>query len=535
MIGAESAPLLPSSNLTVRQEKIQKLIDMQRQQQQSLHAHLSMDLNALTDATCHPHPPVNVDAATFFNNKETTKLAHVSSYQSLSDYNRDSSTRSSPDARRDKDSSISIDETYLHAPPQSQYWSAQETVQRQAPVTLRHTPCVPCSFSCTDNVLKSFCFGAIDGMLTGSGITAACAGLGILTPRTTSSILNSFNSTSLYDLFIQNTPPSHLLVLALCIAACSSDAICIAIGHIWSTRVHLHTHKRRQTDELQSFYYFHNDSKARLATSLISRGMLKIDAITIVDVLSGYPDMFVNALVSDTQAVGSSIFGSVNTTSAAVETDESKRNDRNTINVPVPYTINNSFTDQQYPYLNKSPHLAPVDRNITHEPAYGSIHHDSVPSLPSHWKPQAHGQYGSEPVIIHPSLTESNRGPYYYSDSHLYHAHPPSYDHPIHNNYHFVGHEHKADEEIPVESSLIHRAVRDSWMEGLCIMFSFSIFAILPCILYVMIDVFFHTIQGEESTEKTSTGYIYQDYISPSSMTLIITSLIMVLLGVWKR
>ena len=64
---------------------------------------------------------------------------------------------------------------------------------------------------------RSFCYGAIDGMLTGSGITATFLGMGLLTARASFAM--------------------HVFVVAFSLAACTSDAICMALGHVWSTYV----------------------------------------------------------------------------------------------------------------------------------------------------------------------------------------------------------------------------------------------------------------------------------------------------------
>ena len=72
-------------------------------------------------------------------------------------------------------------------------------------------------------VQRAICLGAIDGMLTGSGITAAFVGMGLFQHRWYN-VLN---------------PKLHQqqrwIVLVLSLAACASDGICMGISHICSS------------------------------------------------------------------------------------------------------------------------------------------------------------------------------------------------------------------------------------------------------------------------------------------------------------
>jgi hypothetical protein len=91
----------------------------------------------------------------------------------------------------------------------------------------------------------------------------------------------------------------HAFVVAFSLASCSSDAICMALGHVWSTYVLANASAVERRTERQSFEQDRADAKIRLVDMLLSRGMLKIDAMSIADTLEGYPDIFVNALVGD--------------------------------------------------------------------------------------------------------------------------------------------------------------------------------------------------------------------------------------------
>jgi hypothetical protein len=126
---------------------------------------------------------------------------------------------------------------------------------------------------------RSFCYASIDGLLTGAGIVATFLGMGVLTAR---------SSTAM-----------HVFVVAFSLAACTSDAICMALGHVWSTYVLTNASANERRTERLSFERSRADAKGKLVDMLLSRGMLKIDAMSIADTLEGYPDIFVSALVGD--------------------------------------------------------------------------------------------------------------------------------------------------------------------------------------------------------------------------------------------
>ena len=136
-----------------------------------------------------------------------------------------------------------------------------------------------------EHLQRALCFGAIDGMVTGAGITAACAGLGLFHPF--------------------YTPlQQRLTILGLSLAACASDGLCMGIGHIWSSYVLQERSTKEHQREQWMFVNYRSVSKAKLVDMLLRRGMLKIDAMSVADTLEGYPDMFVSALVGDSQGAG---------------------------------------------------------------------------------------------------------------------------------------------------------------------------------------------------------------------------------------
>jgi hypothetical protein len=135
-------------------------------------------------------------------------------------------------------------------------------------------PCLNCikKWLTAENLHRSFCYGAIDGMLTGAGLVSTLTGFGL---------------------------KSGSYLIAISWVACTADAICMALGHVWSTHVLSSQAAAERREEGLAFRTNRGESKAKLVDLLLSRGMLKIDAMSIADTLEGYPDIFVGALVGD--------------------------------------------------------------------------------------------------------------------------------------------------------------------------------------------------------------------------------------------
>ena len=164
--------------------------------------------------------------------------------------------------------------------------------------------CCICNSSSSSSMLMStlpsraICCGAIDGLLTGLGILMACLGLGLssLTPTTTGAGEDTSGSSNQY--YTKEDVNDAIIIVALTLAATSSDAICMAIGHVWSSILVTNMTQYERTIGMQSFHTNRARTKARLIDALmISGGMLKIDAFSLADTLEGYPDLFVSALL----------------------------------------------------------------------------------------------------------------------------------------------------------------------------------------------------------------------------------------------
>lgn len=132
---------------------------------------------------------------------------------------------------------------------------------------------------------RSLCFGAIDGMLTGSGIVATFCGMGLLEWR--GSEVG----------FVLRT-----VVVVFCAAACFADSVCMALGHIWTTHVLVTTQARERTDMRSMIENAQADVKGQLVDMLLSKGMLKIDAMSLANTLEGYPDLFLAAVMGESLA-----------------------------------------------------------------------------------------------------------------------------------------------------------------------------------------------------------------------------------------
>jgi len=118
---------------------------------------------------------------------------------------------------------------------------------------------------------RSFCFGAIDGLLTGSGIWATFQGMHFL------------------------DKPS-IVVTIFTAAACFSDALCMAVGHVWSSNA-IATVQAREREETRLL--LRDEAKSELIHLLLSKGVLKIDAVSLADTLEGYPDLMLAAVTGE--------------------------------------------------------------------------------------------------------------------------------------------------------------------------------------------------------------------------------------------
>ena len=136
---------------------------------------------------------------------------------------------------------------------------------------------------------RSLCFGAIDGMLTGSGIVATFCGMGLMDWMTATG-----NSETAFLL--------RTVVVVFCAAACFADSICMALGHIWTTHVLATTQARERTEMRTMMNYAQADVKGQLVDMLLSKGMLKIDAMSLANTLEGYPDLFLAAVMGEALA-----------------------------------------------------------------------------------------------------------------------------------------------------------------------------------------------------------------------------------------
>ena len=152
-----------------------------------------------------------------------------------------------------------------------------------------------------ESLHRSFVYGGIDGMLTGAGIVSACAGLGLLPPSTTTA--NAEDPVVL----------AHVVV-ALTAAACCADSVCMAVGHVWTTHVHATAHAAERAHARLSLQHTKAQAKSTLVDLLLAKGVLKLDAMSLVDTLEGYPDLFVSAVTGDALVGGATAANAVATT-----------------------------------------------------------------------------------------------------------------------------------------------------------------------------------------------------------------------------
>eukprot|EP00578_Thalassiosira_sp_NH16_P015413 CAMPEP_0181123462 /NCGR_PEP_ID=MMETSP1071-20121207/25917_1 /TAXON_ID=35127 /ORGANISM="Thalassiosira sp., Strain NH16" /LENGTH=787 /DNA_ID=CAMNT_0023208615 /DNA_START=71 /DNA_END=2434 /DNA_ORIENTATION=+ len=163
----------------------------------------------------------------------------------------------------------------------------ESRIHRRRRGILRTILCYPCQSVCflSEQLTRSICFGAIDGMLTGSGILSACVSLGLLEGGASNFRIN-------------------YMVIALTLSSTFADGVCMAIGHVWSTHLVANAAHIEKEEELRNFQFSRSDAKARLVDALLLQGMLKIDAMSLADTLEGYPDLFVGALLGSGLCAG---------------------------------------------------------------------------------------------------------------------------------------------------------------------------------------------------------------------------------------
>lgn len=262
-----------------------------------------------------------------------------------------------------------------------------------------------------ESVQRSFCFGSIDGILTGSGIASAFCALEVLSLRAKWEV--------------------RLAVVVFTAATCLADAICMAIGHVWTSYVVSSGHAQERAIERQQLDVNGADAKAKLMEMLLARGVLKIDAMSLVDTLEGYPDLFVSALVGDSLLAGGDTF---------------------------------QMED------NSDPHLVSLD-----------------------------------------GAGSTSGG--YYSGFNSWRL--PSYGHI------------NAMEQEP-DNGTLRLVLKESKTEGFFMMLGFATFALVPSLLWLLLPALISTDAAVESS--TARG----DTISPASIVVSVSALIVWVLGVWK-
>lgn len=250
-------------------------------------------------------------------------------------------------------------------------------------------------------------------MLTGAGIVSTFCGMRLL-----------------------SSTHSRALVVAFTAAACCADAVCMAIGHVWTTRV---LAEARANERLQARYQLLHtkaDAKGVLVDLLLARGMLKIDAMSLADTLEGYPDLFVNVLTGDALSAGIA----------------------STRQPPLPADL----TDAE-------------DERLLAGDSPGPPHHHR----PS---PVAYHSYGR--------LTEY--------------------------------------EMMDPDQYTVQSLGAEARKESLCMMLGFSLFAVVPSLLYALVPSLLPHAASDATTTNTATT------VNPNSLILFLTAAVMWCLGVWK-
>lgn len=272
-----------------------------------------------------------------------------------------------------------------------------------------------------EEMWRAVCFGAIDGMLTGAGVVSAAVGLRIFPDLYAASFGMQYDLS--HEAEMQNLTRSQQrhVMIALALAACCADGICMGVGHMWNSFVLQESSVKEKERELWLFHHHRDVSKMRLMENLMARGMRKVDAITIADTLEHYPEIFLGALTGDVPEAGG---------------------------------MNNLHT----PHSNNH----------------------KVPSIVGFGSVADSGGVGS------------GRG---------------------------IGFHEYAQTFFNVEYLL----------EGLIMMLTFAIFAVVPAIAHVYIPRFWNSRQGHKLEDELDIAYLH-----PLTVTMSCLTVVMLILGIWK-
>jgi hypothetical protein len=252
--------------------------------------------NALTDAS--PPTPQQAHQASSSPASNRQPQRHDFSY-----HHPDFVDTSHPRPRDDNDDGqpyhpyyASSSDHYQRSQHASYNSSHQRLLSRQPPPNSR-TQARYCRRDYWEPLLRSFCFGGVDGLLTGSGILGAFVGF--------LQLLNDDDDTS-------SQATLRWLLMGVTASACLADALGMGVGHVWTTRSAASVQARDRLHARHELLYnssSKSNAKGQLVDLLLQKGMLKIDAMSLADTLEGYPDLFVSALMgeplADSAVVGS--------------------------------------------------------------------------------------------------------------------------------------------------------------------------------------------------------------------------------------
>lgn len=325
---------------------------------------------------------------------------------------------------------------------------------------------------------RSFCYGAIDGMLTGSGIVSTFCGMHLLSTTT------------------NNAPPIRALVVAFTAATCCADAVCMALGHMWATRVLVQAQATERTLALQQLHQSKADAKGLLVDLLLSKGMLKIDAMSLADTLEGYPDLFVNVLTGESLSGGSSAVPSSSTTghvSGAAGRPSSQQQQQQ---------------NMHYPTMRESEIMSASERDdllVYASTAEGESPgaHVGVDADRHDASQQSHQQHTSQQAMPWRSF-------------HSY----------------FRLNESEVDPDVYIMQS----AESESRKESLSMMLGFSLFAVVPSLIYTWVPAILlgsHDAGGVHVSNSSGHGNVAA-FANPNTLIISFTAVIMWCLGVWK-
>jgi Na+-transporting methylmalonyl-CoA/oxaloacetate decarboxylase gamma subunit len=225
---------------------------------------------------------------------------------------------------------------------------------------------------------------------------------------------------------------------------------------------------------LQQLQQSKADAKGLLVDMLLSKGMLKIDAMSLADTLEGYPDLFVSALIGESLSGGSAVG---------------------------PNSVASS-SQQEHAH---NPTLRQADLVSASERHDLMLFENSSGISP-----------GAHPAMDTPTSAGAQR-----IGSHELWQHYPSYG-------------QLGESDMDPTAYVVHSAEAESRKESLCMMLGFSLFAVIPSLIYTWVPTILFGSHDSAGIHVNPSSQHVAAFVNPNTLVISLTACVMWCLGVWK-